>query len=182
MSGQLHDAVLLEHNVIRKHAVDTAAERARLGLGAGVTAIPALEEIAGDAIADLHAADAGADFDHLAGAVGERDHVRLRRHAIAAEHDRKIAEIERAGRDLHQDLPVGGLWLRQIDLSESVDAGGLGQLECAHVILANAWVGNVTDRVSLLKPGRRSNRIGSRAVAPDLQTLSAPTLRHPNLF
>ncbi len=73
-----------------------------------------------------------ADLDHLAGAVRERNDVRLHRHAVGAEHDRQIAEIERAGRDLDQHLARPRLRRGQIDLDQGVDAGALRQLIGAH--------------------------------------------------
>ncbi len=113
-----------------------AAERGRLHVGRRLAAGPALEEIAGDLVADLHARDAGADLDHLAGAVRQRNDVFLRRHAVGAAHDAEIAEVERAGRDLDQHLAVAGLRLRPLDLGQRVDAGAaLRQLIGTHVVL-----------------------------------------------
>ena len=104
--GDFHRALLLQHDVFRQHAVDGAAERGGLHVRRRLAAGPAREEIAGHLVADLHPRDAGADLDHLAGAVGERDDVFLRRHAVGAAHDAEIAEIERAGGDLDQHLAV----------------------------------------------------------------------------
>ena len=106
MRGKFDDALLLQHHVFGQHAVDAAAERARLHVWRRLAARPALEEAAGDLVADLYARDAGADLDHLAGAVGQRDDVVAHRHAVGAAHDAEIAEIERAGRDLDQHLAM----------------------------------------------------------------------------
>jgi hypothetical protein len=123
VGGQRHHAVLLEHDVLRQHAVAAAAERALVGVGRRRAAPPALEEAAGDAVADLEAGHAGAELRHLAGAVGERDEVGLGRHPVGAERDRQVAVIERAGRDLDQHLGGPGLGIgSSTSLSPSMPA------------------------------------------------------------
>ena len=118
----------------RKHAVDAAAQRALVRVGCRLAATPALKEVAGDAIADLHPADARTDFDHFAGAVRQRNKIFTHCHAIAAAHNGEIAEIERAGSHLHEDLAMCGLWLGTFDLYQRVDAGtAFGQLIGTHV-------------------------------------------------
>ena len=94
VGGELHHAVLFQHRVLREHAVDAAAERAQRGVGEKRAGDPALEEAAGDAVADLHTIDPGADLDHLAGAVGQRNEVRLHRHPVGAQHDRQVAKVQ----------------------------------------------------------------------------------------
>jgi hypothetical protein len=94
VGGNRHDALLLEHDDLGEHAVDAAAERAGLGVGAWLAADPVLEEAARDAIADLDAGDVRADRDDLARAVRQGNHVGLRRRAVAAERDGEIAEIQ----------------------------------------------------------------------------------------
>ena len=120
MRRNFDDAVLLQHGIFGEHAVDPAAERARLHVGRRLAARPALKEAAGNAVADLYPGDAGADLDHFAGAVGQRNDVVAHRHAVGAAHDAEIAEIERAGRDLDQDLAVRRLRLRQIDPDHAI--------------------------------------------------------------
>ena len=98
-----------------------------------LAAEPALEKTAGYAIADLDANDTGADRNHLARAVGQRDDVFLHRHAIGAAHDAEIAEIKRTGFDLHQHLTIGRLGIRTFDLHQGVDTGAaFGQLIGTH--------------------------------------------------
>jgi hypothetical protein len=67
--GQLDHAVLFEHGELRQHAVDRAAHRRGLCRLVDRAADPFLHEAAGDPVAHLDPADAGADRDHLAGAV-----------------------------------------------------------------------------------------------------------------
>ena len=62
MRRQLHHAVFFQHDVFGEHAVDAAAERAGVGVGRCEAAGPALEEIAGHAIAGFHLDDAVADL------------------------------------------------------------------------------------------------------------------------
>ena len=64
-----YDPVLLQHRIFRKHAVDTATKRACVDIGRRLAAGPALEETSGDAVADLHARDAGTDLDDFPRAV-----------------------------------------------------------------------------------------------------------------
>ena len=78
--------------------------------GADFAAGPALKKIAGDAVAGLDSGDAGANFDHLAGAVRQRNDLLPHWHAIAAADDAEIAEIERAGAYFDQYLAMAGLW------------------------------------------------------------------------
>ena len=54
----------------------------------------------------LHPRDARADFDHFAGAVGQRNKIIPHRHAVAAAHDAVVAEVQRTGGDFDQHLPV----------------------------------------------------------------------------
>ena len=123
MRRDFDDAVLLQHGIFGEHAVDRAAERARLHILARLAARPALEEAARDLVADLHTGDARADLDHLAGAVGQRHDLVAHRHAVGAAHDAEVAEIERAGRHLDQHLAVLRFRLRQIDAGHRFDTG-----------------------------------------------------------
>src|ERR1700733_14147218 len=135
MRRDFDDAVLFQHGIVGEHAVDRAAERARLHILARLTARPALEEAARDLVADLYTGDARADLDHLAGAIGQRHDLVAHRHAIGAAHDAEIAEIERAGSDLDQHLTVLRFRLRQIDASERFDSpAALLQLIGAHAL------------------------------------------------
>ena len=136
MRGDRDDAFLLQHHVFGKHAVDAAAERRSVHARPQVAAGPALEEAAGHLVAGLDADDAGTGFDHLAGAVGKRNEIVAHRHAIGAAHDAEVAVVERAGRDLDQDLAVERLRHRPLDLRQRVDAGAaLRQLISTHSFL-----------------------------------------------
>src|SRR5580700_9652131 len=133
MRGDFDDAVLFQHGVVGEHAVDRAAERARLHVLARLAARPALEEAARDFVADFYARDARADLDHLAGAVGQRHDLVAHRHAISAAHDAEVAEIERTGRHLDQHLTVLRFWFRQIDAGHRFYTGAaLRQLIGTH--------------------------------------------------
>src|SRR6202043_2806522 len=121
--GEFDDAVLFQHGIIGEHAVDRAAERARLHGLARLAARPALEEAARDLVADLYTGDARADRDNLAGAVGQWHDVVAHRHAVSAAYDAEVAEIERAGRHLDQHLTVLRLGLRHIDAGDRFDTG-----------------------------------------------------------
>ena len=68
----------------------------------GLSPKPALEEAAGDLIANLYARDASTHLDHLTGPVGKRDDIVANRHAVGAAHDAQIAEVERTRPDLDQ--------------------------------------------------------------------------------
>jgi len=128
-----YDAVFLEQGVFGEHAINAAAERAFVRVGRRLAAAPALKEIPGDAIANLHPRHAWTDFDRFAGAVRKRDEVFAHRHAIAAPRNGEIAEIERARLYLHQHLPMGGLGVGAIDLDERFDPGAaFGQLIGTH--------------------------------------------------
>src|SRR5271156_2680524 len=100
MLRNFHNAVFFQHGVLREHAVDAAAERACMHFGRWLPADPALKKVAGDAVANLKAPHTGADLDHLAGAIRERDDIFAYRHPVAAARNAEIAEIERAGFDL----------------------------------------------------------------------------------
>ena len=101
--------------------------------GPGLAAGPALEETAGNLVAGFCAGDAGADFNHFAGAVGQRNEIFADRRAIAAAHNAEIAKIERTGNDFHQHLAVKRLRHRPIDFDQRLDAGAaLGQLIRTH--------------------------------------------------
>ncbi len=91
----------------------------RVHLRPRLAAGPALEETAGDPVAGLHARDAGADLDHFAGAVGQRNEIVAHRHAVGAAHDAEIAKIERTGCDLNQHLPVLRLRLGRSTLTSA---------------------------------------------------------------
>jgi hypothetical protein len=136
MGRDFHHAVLFEERVVGEHAVDAAAERAQVHVGRRLAAGPALEEVAGDAIAGFDAGDARTDFDHFAGAVGERNDVFAHRHPVAAAHDAEIAEIKRAGAHSDQNLAVGRPWrIGPLDFLERLDAGAaFGQLIGSHVV------------------------------------------------
>ena len=77
--------------------------------GASLATMPALKEIAGDLVADLHAPNLWTDFNHLTGPIRQRHEVVGDRHTIRSAHDAEIAEVERAGRDLNQNLAMAGL-------------------------------------------------------------------------
>ena len=101
--------------------------------GPGSPAGQRWKKAAGDLVAGLDPRDAGADFDHFAGAVGERDEIVAHRHAVGAAHDAEIAEIERTGGDFDQHLAIERLRHRPLDDDQRVDAGaGFGQLIGAH--------------------------------------------------
>jgi hypothetical protein len=92
--GNFDDAFLFQNHVFGKHAVDAAAERGALHMRTRLAASPALEKTAGDLVAVFYAGDAGADFNHFAGAVGKRNDVVADRRAIAAAHNAEVAKIE----------------------------------------------------------------------------------------
>src|SRR5262245_37116327 len=141
MGGDFHHALLLEHDVFGEHAVDGAAERTLLHVGRRLAAGPALEEVAGDLVANLDARDPRADLDHLAGAVRQRNDIVVHRQAIGAAHDAEIAEVDRAERHLDQHLAVRRLWIWPLDLAERIDAcAALRQLPCTHEIPPTAWM------------------------------------------
>src|ERR1700736_1795905 len=94
---------------------------------------PTLKETSRHTISHFDAGYTGTDFDHLPSAVRERHEVRLRGHSVGAQGNCQVAKIERAGRNLDQDLARAWLWRRKIDLDESVDAGRLRQLIGTHV-------------------------------------------------
>ena len=119
----LYDALLLQHHVFRQHAVDTAAEGARLHIRGRLSSRPALEEAPSDLVADLHTCDAATDLDHLTGAVGKRDDIIANRHPVGSAHDAEIAEVERTRHDLDQHLPIGGLGIGALDFDQGLDAG-----------------------------------------------------------
>jgi hypothetical protein len=136
MRRHLHHALLFEQRVFRQHAVDRATERVGLHIGWRLATRPALEEAAGDLVADLHTRDALANCDHLARAIRQRDDVLAHRHPVSAAHNAEVAEIERAGRDLDQDLAIGRLGIGTLGLGQRLDArAALRQLIRTHDVL-----------------------------------------------
>src|SRR5215813_10597431 len=133
MQWDFNRAVFLQHDLIREHAVDSTAERTFVNIGSRLAAAPALKEISSNAIADFYPRHAGADFDHFTGAVGKRDQIFTHRHAITATRNSEVAKIERAGLYSHQDLPIGRLGIRALDLRQGFNASpAFGQLICTH--------------------------------------------------
>ncbi len=133
MRGKFHHAFFLEHDIFGQHAVDAAAERRGMHMRTRFAARPALEETAGDLVANLHTANARSDFHDFAGAVGQRDEIVAHRRPIATGDNAEIAIIERTGSDLHQYLAMQRFWFRPFDDGERLDAGaGFGQLIGAH--------------------------------------------------
>src|SRR5690606_15870971 len=106
--GELDERVGARDDDFRKHAAGVAAARAR-ELGGGRAAVdPALEEDAGDAVADGKTRDAGADGDDPARAGGERHAGSARaaraRGAVAAREHHDVAAIQRDGTNAHGHL------------------------------------------------------------------------------
>ncbi len=135
MRRQFHNAVLVKHGIFGEHAVDAAAERGGVHMRPGFAGRPALKETAGDLVARFHPQHAGADLDHLAGAVGQRNQILAYRHAVAAAHDAVVAEVQRAGGDFDQHLPVKRFRHRPLDNRQRIDAGAaFGQLIGTHTL------------------------------------------------
>jgi hypothetical protein len=82
----------------------------------------------------------GANLDDFPSAIGERHDIRLRRHSVGAQGNCQVAKIERAGRNLDQDLARAWLWRRKIDLDECVNSGALRQLIEARMLLLRSVV------------------------------------------
>src|SRR6202048_2844068 len=103
-----------------------------MGVRCRRAADPALKKATCYAITDFDAGYTGANLDHSPTAVGERHEVRLRGHSVGAQGNCQVAKIERASRNLDQDLARAWLWRWKIDLDESVDAARLRQLIRTH--------------------------------------------------
>ena len=135
MRRNLYDPLLLQHHIFGQHSVEAAAERTCVHVRGRLAGGPALEEAAGHLVADLNPLDAGADLDHLAGAVGQRDDVVGNWHTVGTTHDTEVAEVERAGHDLDQHLAIGWLRIGPLNLDQRVDAGtAFRQLIGTHVL------------------------------------------------
>src|SRR6516165_9300463 len=142
-----YGAVFLEHGVFGEHAVNSAAERAFVRVGRWRATAPALKEISGNVVANFHSRHPGTSLDHFTGAVRQRDEVVAYRHAIATAGNSEIAEIERGCFHLYQDLPIGGLGIGPIALSEGFDPGAaFRQLIGAHVFLPRVAAASVSAR------------------------------------
>src|ERR1700737_4343392 len=103
-----------------------------MGVRGRRTADPTLKKATCYTISHFDAGYTGTDFDDFPSAVRERHDTRLSRHSVGAQGNCQVAKIERAGRDLDQDLARAWLWRRKIDLDESVDAARLRQLIRTH--------------------------------------------------
>src|SRR6185437_5871560 len=127
-----------QHRIFGEHPVDTAAERAGVGVGSRLAAGPTLKEITGNAVPGFYARDPGANFDDFAGAIRQRDDLLAHRHAVAAADDAEIAEIERAGAHLDQHLTMAGLCrIRPLDPRQRFDPGAaLRQFISFHGVLS----------------------------------------------
>src|SRR6202022_2032701 len=108
-----------------------------MGVRGRRTADPTLKKATCYTISHFDAGYTGTDFDDFPSAVRERHDTRLSRHSVGAQGNCQVAKIERAGRNLDQDLARAWLWRRKIDLDESVDAARLRQLIATHFALAS---------------------------------------------
>jgi len=134
------DPVLVQHNVLRQHAVRRRTEcicRREIRQ----TVDPALEEIADDAVACGEAGHAGTDGGDLARPVRQRHRVPLQHAAeVVAGDDGMVAIVQRRG--MHADEQLAGPGRRHV---------ALDQFEARHVpaalsedVLAHA--GNLPNR------------------------------------
>ena len=92
--GDGDDAGFLEEDEIGQHAIDVAAEGS-FGAGGGERAVePILHENAGDAVTGFPGGDAGADGDHLTGAVGAGNAGQAHFGVVEAFDHHQIAKIQ----------------------------------------------------------------------------------------
>src|ERR1700730_8142566 len=129
-----------------------------MGVRGRRAADPTLKKASCYAITDFDAGYTGTDFDHLPSAVRERHEVRLRGHSVGAQDNRQVAKIERAGRNLDQDLARAWLWDGKIDLNECVNSSALRQLIGTHVAARSSSFRVIANRRPLPNSGCRSNQ------------------------
>jgi len=114
--GRRDRARLAQRDIFGEHAVDRAAERPRDRFRRNGSGRPVGKEGAADPVADLEPRDAGSDCDDLAGAVGQRNDVRLCAAAIGALRDHQVAIVERRRADPDQDLAMSRLRRRPVGI------------------------------------------------------------------
>jgi len=130
----LHPGGLGEHDLLRQHPVDRAAERAPVVLLRETTPEPGGEERGGHAIADGEARDAGPDLRHLAGPVRGGHHRRL---ALAgARQHAQVAVVERDRPHAHADVVGAERPRRPLDHAQRGETLVRMQLVCLHLHLA----------------------------------------------
>ena len=132
MLGHLDDALLGQKCVLAQHSVQHAAERVPGRIGWNATANPGLEEGAGDAVADPDAGDVGADRNHFACAIRQRNDRKFRI-AVDTFDDAEVAVVDCAGAHPHDDLPGASLRVGPFRVEhKAVKVVGLIQLPALH--------------------------------------------------
>ena len=131
--GDQDEALLVEHDILRKYAVDRAAEGCAGMAGFHVAAHPALHENARDPVAGLHAGDILAGFNDLARAIRQRHEVRWHGAAhVATGGDRQVAEIQRSGVHANQHLSASTPRRLRLGERQVIEAGLPGKAIKAH--------------------------------------------------
>ena len=103
--GKFEDAHLAERAILRRHAVNTAAQRPGRIAVLHFTRHPALAVQRCYPVAHLERGHAATHLDHLAGAVAQRNnHVLLSARELPRHHH-QIAKVERSGVHLDEHLP-----------------------------------------------------------------------------
>ena len=120
--GELYDAILVEHDLLRERAVDVAAEGAFELFRGGIAVQPVLEKGAGDAIADRDLRYSFANSGDDSGAVRTGDAVGLELRIVEAFDHHQVAVVERDSVDVDDDLAGTGLGCGNFVERELVDA------------------------------------------------------------
>jgi hypothetical protein len=122
--GELYDTVLIEQDLLSESAVDITAEGAFEFLRGGFAVEPALEEGAAHLIADRDFRYSFANSGDDSRTVGAGNAVGLELRIVGALDRHEVAEVERDGVNVEEDL--SGTWLRCGDFIE----GELIDTEC----------------------------------------------------
>ena len=102
--GCVNEAVLVQDDVFRQHAVDGAAQGRRGVCLARFPGQPGLHEDAHDPVPRFDAADLRSDFDDFSRPVGQRDERQLHAASAAVLDGHQIAVIQRRGLHPHPRL------------------------------------------------------------------------------
>src|SRR3954467_15022241 len=121
MRGHRHERLLADDSVLGEPSVEV--EHVLLPDLTRLAAEPRRQERVDDAIANRETRDARSDRLDLTGAIRQRDEPRRSRKRKLSAGDHRVAKIEGARTDPHEDLPGLGLRDVLIDEVESIKAG-----------------------------------------------------------
>ena len=164
-------AVLVERNQFRRHAVTRPTERRAACSRCRLAGQPLLRKDRGDTVAGLEAAHAGADRHHFTSAIRQRDQWQLLARVVLALHGHEITEVQRHGANAHQYLTGAGLRVGALDDGQlgHPELGNLDSLHCATPAGTNPVAEQASGEASIIGGGfsGRWRACAIIAAAPD---------------